>query len=102
MKKVFVRGEAVSRSTEYQAFSDMLNRCYRPATNSFKTHGARGIRVCVRWRDRQHGGMGTRIEAFARFFSDIGERPDGFTLERLDVMRNYTPRNCTWSTAKRQ
>lgn len=97
-----VPGSAPSASPEYQAFSDMLNRCYRPKTNSYKTHGARGIRVCRRWRYSKHGGEGTKIEAFLRFMEDMGPRPEDMTLERKDVLGNYTPENCCWATMKRQ
>ena len=69
----------------------MLSRCYRPNSNGFHNYGGRGITVCDRWR-----------ESFANFLADMGERPEGKTLDRINVDGNYEPGNCRWATATEQ
>jgi hypothetical protein len=68
----------------------MLSRCENPAAPNFQWYGARGITVCERWR------------AFANFLADMGERPSGTTLDRIDGTRGYQPGNCRWATPAEQ
>ena len=69
----------------------MLTRCYNPNQASFKEYGGRGIAVCDRW-----------LRGFECFFADMGRRPEGTTLDRIDVDGDYEPSNCRWGTQEDQ
>ena len=69
----------------------MKKRCYEPKTNSYHSYGGKGIRVCDRWKD-----------SFINFVEDMGIRPDGYTLDRIDNSKDYCKENCKWSTRKEQ
>lgn len=68
----------------------MRNRCARATWHAFKHYGGRGITVCARW------------QKFENFYVDMGERPPGMSLDRINPNGNYTPRNCRWADAKTQ
>ena len=74
----------------YVVWQDMLNRCRNPNSKAWKSYGGRGIKVCDRWK------------VFSNFSADMGTRPTGYTLDRIDNDGNYEPSNCKWSSRKEQ
>lgn len=76
---------------EYQTWSDMKSRCYNKNNTAYKNYGGRGISVCSRW-----------INSYDNFIADMGERPEGMTLDRINNSLGYSPENCKWSTVDEQ
>jgi hypothetical protein len=79
------------RSPEYVTWLDMKARCTDPSHISYKNYGGRGITVCPEW-----------LMSFKAFYRDLGQRPSGLTLDRIENNGNYEPGNCKWSTRAEQ
>lgn len=69
----------------------MKARCYNKNHSAYSRYGGRGIKVCDSW-----------LNSLENFVKDMGIRPDGMTLDRIDNDGNYTPDNCKWSTKHEQ
>ena len=79
-----------SRTPTYVSWAAMFHRCYVRTHASFKYYGERGIKVCDRWQD------------FLAFLEDMGPRPSGLSLDRIDPNGHYEPGNCRWASARTQ
>jgi hypothetical protein len=78
-------------SPTYRSWRAMLQRVYSPTYHARQDYERRGITVCDRWRN-----------SFEAFLTDMGERPEGLTLERVENDKGYEPGNCQWATIKEQ
>src|SRR6516164_4154916 len=91
-------GAKCTRTTwEYNSWNEMNLRCYCKTRGMYETYGGRGIRVCDRWRRSRKNP-----QAFRNFLADMGPRPEGMTLDRINPQGHYEPTNCRWATAKVQ
>lgn len=85
------RTHGLTGSRTYRSWQAMIARCEYPCSGSFERYGAAGVQVCPEWR-----------ASFAKFLADMGERPAGKTLDRIDNDRGYEPGNCRWATPSEQ
>lgn len=81
-----------TKTREYQAWVDMIRRCYDPRRRNYADYGGKGVTVCDRWR-----------ESSSNFLNDMGPAPSNeHSLDRIDPTGNYEPSNCRWATVAEQ
>jgi hypothetical protein len=85
----YIHGQSLSPT--HISWLRMLQRCSDPGAHAYHRYGGRGIKVCEEWRG-----------SFVTFLRDMGERPEGRTLDRINIDGNYEPSNCRWATRLEQ
>ena len=85
------RTHGMSKTAIYAIWDSMIQRCYNSTRRDYNSYGGKGIEVCDRWRN-----------SFEMFFEDMGHRPDGMSLDRIDTTKGYSLENCRWSTTTQQ
>ncbi len=78
-------------SVEYTTWLSMKARCYNPRNKRYANYGGAGIRVCDRW-----------LNSFENFYADMGDRPEGTSIDRIESHMGYSPENCRWATQTQQ
>lgn len=81
-----------SNSPEFKVWSGIIQRCYNPKQTEYEYYGARGIKMCDRWR-----------KSYVNFLEDMGRKPyPNYSIDRIDVNGDYTPENCAWVSPVKQ
>jgi hypothetical protein len=80
-----------TKTPTYRSWLAARARCFKPTHHKYHLYGGRGIVMCGRWRDD-----------FSAFLADMGPRPYGHTLDRINVDGHYEPGNCRWATTQQQ
>lgn len=89
VKEVFTK-HGLTNTPTHIVWMSMRGRCFNPKNRAFPSYGGRGISVCERWM------------VFENFLLDMGKRPPGMSLDRIDNDSGYCPGNCRWTDRKTQ
>lgn len=81
------KSNKMGKTPTYKSWMSAKERCYNKNNHNYPLYGGRGIKMCDRWKN-----------SFMEFLKDMGERPQGMTLDRINVNGDYQPQNCKWST----
>ena len=90
LTSTMMQTHGMSGSKTHNTWVSMVQRCRNPKCREYSYYGGRGITVCNRWLK------------FENFLTDMGERPTGTTIDRIDNSKGYFLENCRWATAKQQ
>jgi hypothetical protein len=82
---VLARAEGMAHSREYKSWDQMRQRCTNPKHHAWKWYGGKGVQICAAWMD-----------SFEAFLADMGQRPAGCDLDRINSALGYCPENCRW------
>jgi hypothetical protein len=91
LSKVRFKTHGLSNTPTYTTYTAMKKRCYNSNDPAYHSYGGRGISVCDRW-----------LEDFENFLYDMGERPEGTSIDRINTDGNYELSNCRWATKQTQ